>query len=353
MALRSRTWFREELDFPGPKTVNSAANWIQSNADFHDRFLLYVDEFDPHEPFDSPTPWMDRYDPHWEGPRIIWPGYGVRNVERGVLTEREGQHIRCNYGSKLSMIDHWFGKVLDALDAQQMWDDTMVILCTDHGHYLGEKDIWGKLLVPQYETLGHTPLYISYPGVERSEVNTLTTNVDINATLCDLFDVTPDHITHGESLLPLLSGETDSIREYAIGGVFGNWVMLYDGKRKYARAPVDNPFPLSMWSNRRSTMLYAQMHRLWPMPDKRAKLDFMPGSDIPVFRQPFAEGDVLPYWCARARVDEHHLYNVDLDPSEDENRLGGQDETDMIELLRVALKSVDAPAEQFERLGIT
>ena len=54
------------------------------------------------------------------------------------------KHIRCNYGSKLSMIDYWFGKVLDALDAQNLWNDTMVILCTDHRHYLGEKDIWGK-----------------------------------------------------------------------------------------------------------------------------------------------------------------------------------------------------------------
>ena len=99
-------------------------------------------------------------------------------------------------------------------------------------------------------------------------------------------------------------------------------------------------------------MLYANAHLRWPMPDKRAKLDFMPGSDVPVIRQPFAEGDLLPYWCARARVDEHHLYNVDLDPSEDENRLGGQDEKDMVDLLREALNDVEAPEEQFERLGL-
>ena len=350
---RSRTYFREELDFPGPKTMKATADWIDSNGDFHDRFLLYVDEFDPHEPFDSPTPWMDRYDPNWEGPRIIWPPYGVRNVERGVITEREGSHIRCNYGSKLSMIDHWFGKVLDALDRNELWDDTMVVVCTDHGHYLGEKDIWGKPQVPQYEPLGHTPLYIAYPGVETKQVDALTTNVDINATLCEIFEVEPKHRTHGVSLVPLITGTADSIREWAIGGVFGNWVMVYDGHRKYARAPVDNGFPLSMWSNRWSTMLYAEMNRLWPNPDKRATLDFMPGSDVPVIRQPFQEGDLLPYWCARPRVDEHHLYDIDLDPSEDENRLGAQDEADMIELLREGLKAVEAPDEQYVRLGVT
>ena len=161
----SRTWFRSELDFPGPKTMQAAARWLNENAGYHDRFLLYVDEFDPHEPFDTPAPWANRYDESWRGEQLIWPPYGVGNIERGVLTERQGHHIRCNYGSKLSMIDHWLGKILDAIDGNDLWQDTMVILCTDHGHYLGEKDIWGKPGVPQYEALGHTPFYIAYPGV--------------------------------------------------------------------------------------------------------------------------------------------------------------------------------------------
>ena len=109
---------------------------------------------------------MNRYDDTWRGDVMIWPPYTVRGVERGVITEREARHVRCNYGSKLSMIDHWFGKVLDAIDRRGLWDDTMVVLCTDHGHYLGDKDLFGKPMVPQYEPLGHTPLYIHYPGVE-------------------------------------------------------------------------------------------------------------------------------------------------------------------------------------------
>ena len=129
------------------------------------------------------------------------------------------------------MIDHWFGKVLDTIDKNDLWDDTMVILCTDHGHYLGEKDIWGKPGVPQYEPLGHIPLYIAYPGIDSCEVDALSTNVDINATLCDLFDVTMQHDTHGVSLLPLLSGQQESVREWALGGIFGNWVQVYDGHR--------------------------------------------------------------------------------------------------------------------------
>ncbi len=262
----SRTWFRSELDFPGPKTMQAAAQWINENAGHHERFLLYVDEFDPHEPFDTPAPWTNRYDESWQGEQLIWPPYGVRNIERGVITERQGRHIRCNYGSKLSMIDHWLGKVLDAIDSNDLWQDTMVILCTDHGHYLGEKDIWGKPGVPQYEALGHTPFYIAYPGVESREVDALSTNVDINATLCDFFDVSLAHRTHGVSLLPLVSGAATAVRDWALGGIYGNWVQVYDGHRKYARAPVGDGLPLSLWSNRWSTMPLYGYRRAWPTP---------------------------------------------------------------------------------------
>jgi hypothetical protein len=89
-----------------------------------------------------------------------------------------------------------------------------------------------------------------------------------------------------------------------------------------------------------------------PNPDHRAWLDTMPGSRIPVIRQPFQEGDLLPFWCMQAKIDKHQLYVISDDPQEQDNRVGTALEKDMIEMLRVALTSVDAPAEQWQRLGI-
>ena len=89
-----------------------------------------------------------------------------------------------------------------------------------------------------------------------------------------------------------------------------------------------------------------------PDPDKRAWLDFMPGSEIPVIRQPFREGDLLPFWSVSPVVDDHHLYDLETDPNEQENRLGDAAEAVMIEMLQQALRDVQAPQEQFERLGI-
>ena len=251
-------------------------------------------------------------------------------------------------------IDHWFGRLVDVIDAKGLWNDTAVILCTDHGHYLGEKDIFGKPGVPHYEPLGHTPLLIAWPGAAHRRVDALTTNVDLHATLADLFGVTQHHRTHGVSLAPLVTGESKSVRDWALAGVFGRWVHVIDGERKYARAPASSTnLPLSMWSNRWSTMPVASMPALkLPKPNRNAVLDYMPGSDVPVIRQPFREGEPLPYWSAGQPIGEHHCYRIDDDPGERDNRLGGRDERDMVELLRVALRAVEAPHEQLERLGL-
>jgi arylsulfatase A-like enzyme len=351
----SRTFFRREEDFPGPKTMGAAAEWLERGAPRDAPFLLFVDEFDPHEPFDTPDPWRGRYDPDWDDELIIWPPYDVGAVREGRLSEREGRQIRANYGAKLSMIDHWVGRVFAALSARELWDDTAVIVCTDHGHYLGEKDIWGKPGVIQYETLGHTPLLVRWPGVAGGGTcDALTTNVDIHATIADVFGVQPRGVTHGNSLAPLLRGEAAAVREWALGGVYGNWVQVTDGRHKYARGADGDNFPLSMWSNRWSTMPVHGLEdavRLAP-PDRRARLDYMPGSDVPVIRQPFAPGDRLPFWVGSNAVDAHYLFDLENDPAEDENLVGTRGEADMVELLRAALAAVEAPVEQLERLGL-
>jgi arylsulfatase A-like enzyme len=349
----------------------TAAAWVRHASAAHDRWMLFVDEFDPHEPFDVPEPWASMYDDEPLSTeevatgRLVWPPYVVGGVSAGAITERQARQIRANYGAKLSMIDHHLGQLLDELDAGDLWDSTAVMVCTDHGHYLGDErrttddgvaDIWGKPAVPQFEPLGHTPLMVHWPGGGPATIDALTTNVDLHATIADVFGVEVGHRTHGRSLVPLLTGEATSIRDWAIGGVYGNWVQVTDGRRKYARAPVEDNFPLSMWSNRWSTMpvpgSFADTLRL-PKPDARAWLDFMPGSDVPVIRQPFAPGDRLPFWVSGARnVGRHHLYDLDVDPDEAENRRGEAAEAELVDLLRTALVEVEAPDEQLARLGL-
>jgi hypothetical protein len=311
-----------------------------------------VDEFDPHEPFDTPEPYASMYDEAWEGPHLIWPPYGRDQLASGAIDAAQARQIRACYGGKLSMIDRWVGRVFAALERNDLWKDTAVLVCTDHGHYLGEHDVWGKPAVPIMRPLGNTPLLVRWPGVEPRAVEALTTNVDLFATLADLFGVEVAHRTHGRSLVPLLRGEARSVREHALAGVWGREVSLFDEHHAYARAPAAKNEPLSMFSNRWSTM---PVHRLpglrLPVPDERAVLDRMPGSRVPVIRQPFRDGDFLPFWAYGDFVGTR-LWDHAEDPGEDRYLAGTPVEKQLAERLRAALQEVEAPADQLERLGL-
>jgi arylsulfatase A-like enzyme len=352
----SRGWFRDEADFPGPRTMAAAARWLDEEGAWHheqgNRFLLFVDEFDPHEPFDTPPQWAERYDPDWEGDHLIWPPYGKDVQARGVLDERQARQVRAQYGAKLAMIDHWLGRALAALDRNGLTDDTVVILCTDHGHYLGERDIWGKPAVPLYQPILHIPLLVRWPGIDPGTRPALTTTVDLHATLCELFGVTPTHPTHGRSLLPVLDGTAAAVREGVLAGVWGREVHLVTSHAKYVCGPEGDNAPLSMWSNRWSTMpVHALPDLKLPRPDRRATLDYMPGTDVPVIRQPFQPGDMLPFWAITERL-ERLVYDLDDDPAEVRSLAGSTLEKDLADQLRAELVAVDAPADQLARLGL-
>ncbi|HAH08533.1 MAG TPA: sulfatase [Alphaproteobacteria bacterium] len=352
---RSRGWFKSEADFPGPRTMQAAANWLDGNAGRHERFFLFIDEFDPHEPFDTPEPYARLYDPEWDGAHLIWPPYAKDAVAKGMITARQGQQIRAQYGAKLTMIDAWFGRVLDALDRHNLWADTTIYLCTDHGHYLGERDIWGKPGVPAYQPIANIPLMIASPGVAPGTCPALTTSVDLFASLADQFDLAASvrQRSHGVSLWPLLEGTSTTVRDHVLCGVWGREVHYIDTQYKYARAPVAGNAPLVMLSNRWSTMPthFLTREQELPLPDQRAVLGAMPGSAVPVIRQVWQAGDHVPYW-ALARFGGHHLYDLAEDPDEQRNLAGDALETTLASRLREALKAIDAPEEQFLRLGL-
>jgi arylsulfatase A-like enzyme len=347
-----RGWFRAEEDFPGPRTMAAAARWLDEEARHHERFLLFVDEFDPHEPFDTPDPWASRYDPEWRGPHLIWPPYGRDLVARGALDERQARQIRASYGAKLSLIDHWLGRVFEALERNDLGRETAVFVCTDHGHYLGENGVWGKPPVPIRRPLGHIPLLVAWPGVAARSVPALTTSVDLFATLCDIFGVSVEHRTHGRSLVPLVRGQATRVRDWALLGVWGREVQLVDERHSYGRAPVGANEPLSLWSNRWSTMPIVRRPDLrLPLPDERASLDRMPRSRVPVIRQPFRAGDLLPHWAATEFSGKHPSDHAE-DPDERRDLVRTAREREPEDKLRGALRAVEAPADQLARLGL-
>lgn len=350
----SRTYFREEAHFPGPKTMATAARWIDDNAGHHERFMLFVDEFDPHEPFDTPEPWVYRYHDQREGPLVIWPPYGKDVVARGVLSAAHAVQVRANYGAKLSMIDHWLGTVLDAIDNHALWEDTAIFLLTDHGHYLGERDMFGKPQAPVYNTLGHIPLLVAWPGAQPRVIDALSTSVDVHATICDIFGVVPEHTTHGRSLRPLIEGRAGQVRDCVLQGYWGQTVNVIDADGVYIRGTPNGNEPLGMWSNRWSTLGVRAFPKLrLPRPDYRAVLDHMPGSDVPVIHQLWTAKDAAanPLLGYELETGSNLLFDAH-DEQQVDNLAGSDRESRYIELLRHALDQVSAPPEQYRRMGL-
>ena len=96
-----------------------------------------------------------------------------------------------------------------------------------------------------------------------------------------------------------------------------------------------------------------------PRPDLRAKLDVMPGSNVPVIRQPFEQGDMLPFWAYGGLVDQNLLYDRHRDPAQVRNLASRGNEPmsdleiDLIGKLRSALESIEAPDDFLVRLGLS
>jgi hypothetical protein len=218
---------------------------------------------------------------------------------------------------------------------------------------LGEHDIFGKPAAPVYSELGRIPLLARWPGQAPRDVDALTTSVDIHATIADVFDARIDHPTHGHSLLPVLEGAADSVRELALFGYWGRHVGVTDGRYRYLRGCSGDNFPLSVWSNRWSTMPIPPFPQIrLPRPDGRATLDRMPGTDVPVIRQPFEPGDQLPFWAGHIPPSESYLFDTDADPFEAENQIGTRAESALRDAVATELRSIGAPDDVLERIGV-
>jgi len=106
----NRERFRGEEDYPSPKTLRHAADWIEAHHD-DDNWFLMVDSFDPHEPFDFPDDSAE-YPDEYEDTLFYWPAYTTTEQ----ATQEAIEHARRRYAHLITMSDLWLSKALDVLD---------------------------------------------------------------------------------------------------------------------------------------------------------------------------------------------------------------------------------------------
>ena len=222
----NRRWYREEDRFPA-RTARLAVEWLEENYQWHP-FFLWVDFFDPHEPWDPPEYMVRKYDRDYTGEPMIHPNYGRADD----LTPAELKNLRAHYCAEAELVDRWVGRVIQKIDDLDLWDNSIVIFTTDHGMSLGEHNRTGKSNInagddrcwPIYPEIAHIPFLIAAPGLTGGKtVDALIQPPDILPTLLDLAGITvhPPEPLHGVSFAPLLRGESDEpIRDCAIASAF-------------------------------------------------------------------------------------------------------------------------------------
>lgn len=246
--LRNTAWWKSEEDRFVARTIKAACQWLEEAQDV-EKFFLYIDLFDPHEPWDAPKEYVDMYDAGYTGYEVIYPYY---DFWKNFLTEDELNHMRALYMAEVSLVDKWIGVLLDKIDELGLREDTAVIFTSDHGFLFGEHGVVGKsLITPEgyyeairmYDDIRRIPLIIRLPGQTKGQhIDALVQTPDLMPTILELAGLVatecmggqtrtqalqcgvfykedwrfnPETL-HGKSLMPLLRGETKRLRDIAV-----------------------------------------------------------------------------------------------------------------------------------------
>ena len=239
-------------------------------------WLMSINPFDPHPPFDPPQEYLDRYDPK----ALPYPLFKESDIERQKAFSNIDQHTRqainpltsrdedsttssvergdmgktppsaydarrakaCYY-AMVELIDNQFKRIVDTLDEMKQRENTLIIFMSDHGDLLGDHGLIYKGC-RFFEGLVHVPLIISWPEkfVKGKRSGALVELVDLAPTLLEAVGIQIPYYMQGKSLLPILTGQADPgyhkdhvISEYNDSLHLPNQshgVMYFDGRYK-------------------------------------------------------------------------------------------------------------------------
>ena len=221
---RTNRYYRYETETFPARTGSTAVRWLEENYKA-DPFFLWVDFFDPHEPWDPPEYLVARYDPDYDGVPMIHPNYGPSSA----FTPAELKNLWSHYAAEAELIDRWIGRILEKLDDLGLWDDTIVLITSDHGMSIGEHGRTGKSNIhegdpgywPIYPEIGHVPCLFAGGEVPvGTSRDILVQPIDFLPTLCDLASapLNPPVPFDGQSLAEAVVHGGDSPRDYVVSG---------------------------------------------------------------------------------------------------------------------------------------
>ena len=225
----------EAINFPSDETltdwgVPSYGNRDSRFSDFknakfaveqierdHDKpFLLMLGFVQPHVPWYTPQSYVDLYPPEVELAPYdpddlddISAESIALNIKKGyprtndMIAQHQRQNIMRHYLACVSFTDHYIGQVLDALDASPYADNTMIVLLSDHGYLMGEKNTYQKHAL--WERATHVPVVFAGPGIPSDARSERPVGlIDLYPTILEFCGLPENPVMQGQSLTPLL-----------------------------------------------------------------------------------------------------------------------------------------------------
>jgi hypothetical protein len=339
--INRRYTTKGEKAHPQNQCFDLGLEFIEANRN-EDNWFLQIETFDPHEPFVSPRSYGELYPDAYQGPPFDWPEY--RMVEE---TEEQVAHVRKRYAALLSMCDKNLGRVLDMMDTHKLWDDTMLIVNTDHGFMLGEHGWWAKNIQPFYEEISHLPLFIWDPRskIKNARRNALVQTIDLAPTLLGFFGLRPAKDMQGRDLKDVISSDIP-IRQDALFGMFGGTINCISGNHIYMRAPRLNLPPNNY------TLMPMHMRSLYKPEELRnielaGPFQFTKGCRVLKLPGQFGSpgGEKIP-------AMETLLFDISSDPGQIRPLNSADIENRMEKIMIDLLKQNDAPREIYTIYGL-
>jgi arylsulfatase A-like enzyme len=320
------------------RTFAMAAEFLERNH-AEDNWFLHVETFDPHEPYFSPPEYKRLYPHRYQGPVFDWPPYRETGGNRELV-----EHVRYENAALVSMCDEHLGKILDLMERHDLWKDTMLIVNTDHGFMLGEHDWWGKCVMPFYNEVARTPLFIWDPrcGVAGARRQALVQTIDLAPTILEFFGLPRPPDMQGVALRDAVAADA-AVREAGLFGLFGGHVNVTDGRHVYMRGSNAGNAPLYEY-----TLMPTHMRHTFEPEELR---------DIRLAEPfPFTKGCRVMKIGARSWINSHRfgtlLFDIEGDPAQERPLNDPAAERRMLDHLIRLMKANDAPPEQFERLEL-
>ena len=241
VARVSQDWPLPTEDHNDAFTARRSIEWLENASD--DRpWFLQVNFCGPHDPFDPPAEFADKYrnadvpDPipadYTGKPRWIANRFATDHAESIRFTRRQ-------YSALIEHLDFQIGKILETIEKRGMMDNTIIIFTSDHGEMLGDFGFYIKS-VP-YEASSRIPLMICGPGIPQGHrSDALVELIDLNATCCELAGLPPQSDIDARSLMPLLrSNAAAAPHRDAVVMVEHNYACIRDSRYKYVKSYND------------------------------------------------------------------------------------------------------------------